>query len=133
MSEEYTDLRKNRKHFKNALVAEQLFPFLVGRAYWLKSTVCYDEVARFLGYTRNLNGTTRGDARNLSRVLAHIYFYCIDQGYPPLTAIVVKESTGKPGLEELTEVDTYRAMDFPWYDKKLPSAFELNKAYQEHK
>ena len=69
--------------------------------------------------------------------MGHIAFHCIDNGFPPLTSIVVGKRRGTPGDDipvDLSTIDEQREMvyDFDWYNLYPPSENELKAAYEKH-
>jgi hypothetical protein len=73
----------------------------------------------------------------LDRILGHVAFYCIDEGLPPLTSIVVGKKRGTPGADipiDLEERDRQRERVYrkDWFDVYPPTAEELGAAFSNH-
>lgn len=71
----------------------------------------------------------------LDKILGHIAFYCIEQGLPPLTAIVVGKGRGTPGQDiplDAAALDgaRERVYAYDWYDEYPPTAEQLAAAMQ---
>ncbi|MDK6079485.1 hypothetical protein [Massilia varians] len=69
----------------------------------------------------------------LDKILGHVAFYCIEQGLPPLTTIVVGKGRGTPGQDiplDPAALDGAREKVFAydWYDEIPPSQDELAAA-----
>jgi hypothetical protein len=69
----------------------------------------------------------------LDKILGHVAFYCIEQGLPPLTSIVVGKGRGTPGQDiplEPAALDSARerVYAYDWYDEIPPSQDELAAA-----
>ena len=79
-----------------------------------------------LMYRRNAAGV-------LDRILGHIAFYCIEQGVPALTSIVVGQGRGTPGLDipiDATTLNSSREQVYThdWYNEYPPTEAELAAA-----
>jgi len=108
--------------------AVQAWQILVGKAT-NRQTLTYEQLS-FLMFRRRAAGV-------LDVTLGHIAFYCIDNGLPPLTAIVVGKHGGRPGREipiDLASVDAERERVYScdWYDIRPPSEDQLSAAYSHH-
>src|SRR5256885_16260214 len=68
--------------------AVQAWQILVGKAM-NRQTLTYDDLS-VLMYEKHAPGV-------LDRILGHVAYYCIDEGLPPLTSIVVGKRRGQPG------------------------------------
>jgi hypothetical protein len=73
----------------------------------------------------------------LDQILGHLAFWCIDNGLPPLTAIVVGKRRGTPGADipiDRATIDEQRekVYDFDWFNVCPPSEAELQAAYASH-
>lgn len=69
----------------------------------------------------------------LDKILGHVAFYCIEQGLPPLTSIVVGKGRGTPGQDiplDPAALDgaRERVYAYDWYDEIPPSQDELAAA-----
>lgn len=74
----------------------------------------------------------------LDKILGHIAFFCIDEGLPPLTSIVVGKQRGAPGHEipiDLTKVDSERERVYRenWFDIFPPTPEKLAEAHTKYK
>ena len=74
----------------------------------------------------------------LDKILGHIAFYCIDEGLPPLTSIVVGKKRGVPGHDipiDLKKVDRERERVYTedWFDIYPPTPEELSAAHGKRK
>lgn len=73
----------------------------------------------------------------LDKILGHVAFYCIDNGLPPLTSIVVGKRRGTPGKDIPINRDNMdeqreRVYKRDWYNVYPPTANELHEAYLNH-
>ena len=73
----------------------------------------------------------------LDKILGHIAFYCIDNGLPPLTSIVVGKGCGTPGKDipiDRDNMDEQRESVYgrDWYNVYPPTAKELQDAFSAH-
>lgn len=70
----------------------------------------------------------------LSNILGHIAFYCTENGLPPLTVLVVNETTGLPGEEIPVSQDLNSSREavykYDWYNLYPPSEQEFAAAYR---
>lgn len=71
----------------------------------------------------------------LDKILGHVAFYCIEQGLPPLTSIVVGKGRGTPGQDiplDAAALDgaRERVYAYDWYDEYPPTAEQLAAAMQ---
>jgi len=94
-----------------------------------RQTLTYERLS-LLMYRRKAQGV-------LDKVLGHIAFYCIDNGLPPLTAIVVGKKRGTPGADipiDLAHRDMERERVYAhdWYDVYPPNAEQLKSAFATH-
>lgn len=69
----------------------------------------------------------------LDKILGHIAHYCIQEGLPPLTSIVVGKRRGTPGEDiplNAADLDIARekVYSYDWYDEMPPSQDELAAA-----
>jgi hypothetical protein len=74
----------------------------------------------------------------LNNVLGHIAFYCIDNGLPPLTSIVVGKNRRTPGDEipfdpATIDADREKVYATDWYDIYPPSAEEFQSTLLKFK
>jgi hypothetical protein len=92
-------MRKFNPSSKNPDRALQAWLILVGRAM-NRQTLTYEGLAQLM-YRRNAAGV-------LDKILGHIAFYCIDEGLPPLTSIVVGKKRGAPGHDIPIDLKTSR-------------------------
>ncbi len=102
--------------------AQQLWSLLV-LAATSRQILTYDLVARLTGVVR----PSVGD------FLRPIQQYCIENGYPALTVLVVSETSGLPGEGFIAAADVPRAqMDVfrhRWLDLNAPTTEQLDAAY----
>lgn len=71
----------------------------------------------------------------LDKILGHVAFYCIEQGLPPLTSIVVGKGRGTPGQDiplDIASLDSARerVYAYDWYDEYPPTPEQLAEAMQ---
>lgn len=95
-----------------------------------RQTLTYEGLSQKM-YQRKAQGV-------LDRILGHIAFYCIDEGLPPLTSIVVGKKRGAPGADipiDLSQFDAERERVYAtdWFDIYPPSPEELSAALANHK
>ena len=86
-----------------------IWTILIGAAR-IRQTLTYSMIAELLGYQ---------GSGVLSQPLDLIMQYCSRNSLPPLTALVVNQTTGQPGsglstLEELNS-DRERVFNHPWF------------------
>lgn len=108
--------------------AIQAWQILVGMAMNRQTTT-------YLGLSRQMY---QKDAPGvLDQILGHIAFWCIDNGLPPLTSIVVGKRRGTPGRDIPVDPTTFdeereRVYGFDWYNVYPPSEGELSTAHSSH-
>jgi hypothetical protein len=95
-----------------------------------RQTITYLELSRIM-YGRDAAGV-------LDDILGHIAFYCIDNGIPPVTSIVVGKGRGTPGADipvDPEQIDELRekVYEFDWYDLYPPFESELKAAFDSHR
>ena len=122
-------MRKFNPSSKNPDRAIQAWLILVGSAM-NRQTLTYEGLAQLM-YRRSAAGV-------LDKILGHIAFYCIDEGLPPLTSIVVGKKRGAPGHDipiDLNRVDSERerVYRYDWFNIYPPTAEELSAAHANHK
>jgi putative restriction endonuclease len=85
----------------------------------------YDEVARITGLPR----------QSIGDCLRPIQAYCMQNGFPHLTSIVVSEKTGLPGDGFIADADApaaqMRVFKWNWLETKAPSAEQFAAAYPD--
>jgi hypothetical protein len=106
--------------------AVQAWQILVGKAM-NRQTVTYQGLS-ILMYEKEAAGV-------LAAILGHIAFYCIDNGIPPLTAIVVGKGPGKPGDQipldpARFDKEREKVYNHNWYDIYPPSEADLAAAFK---
>lgn len=74
----------------------------------------------------------------LDKILGHIAFFCIDNGLPALTALVVGKNRGTPGEDipaDRTKMDEIRELVFEtdWYNVVPPTTEALKSSFDSHK
>ena len=100
--------------------AQQIWQILISYAS-NKQLITYGELAAIIGF---------GGAGVLAHPLGHIMNYCYENEIPPLTAIVINQDTGSPGVG-LTTIEEYGSLDLArlevfkheWY-KMVPPTVE---------
>ena len=122
-------MRKFNPSSKHPDRAVQAWLILVNAAM-SRQTLTYEGLSQLM-YRRKAQGV-------LDKILGHIAFYCIDEGIPPLTSIVVGKKRGAPGADipiDLSQFDTERERVYAtdWYDIYPPSPAELSAAHANHK
>ena len=122
-------MRRFNPSSKNADRAVQAWLILVNAAM-NRQTLTYEGLSELM-YPRRAAGV-------LDKILGHIAFYCIDEGLPPLTSIVVGKKRGAPGRDipiDLKQVDSERERVYKenWFDIYPPTADELSAAHARHK
>jgi putative restriction endonuclease len=104
--------------------AHQIWLILIGKAY-NRQTMTYGDLAYMLGFE---------GAGVFATPLDHILCYCELNGLPPLTCLVVNQTTGLPGdglqLDDL-HADRERVYNYDWYGLIPPSPEELAEARHE--
>ena len=110
-------MQKFNPNAKRPARAVQAWQILVGHAM-NRQTLTYEGLS-ILMFRRKAAGVLDG-------TLGHIAFYCIDNGLPPLTAIVVGKRRGRPGWDipvDPATVDAQReeVYRFDWYDIRPPT------------
>ncbi|MGH7030137.1 MAG: hypothetical protein ACREE9_03185 [Stellaceae bacterium] len=108
--------------------AVQAWQILIGKAM-NRQTMTYQDLSRLM-YGKSAAGV-------IARILGHIAFYCIDNGLPPLTAIVVGKRRGTPGDEipiSAANIDEEREKVYRqnWYDLYPPSEKQLTESADRH-
>ena len=101
--------------------AQQMWQILVGCAH-RRETLTYGLLAEMIGVPVPIS---------LAYPLGQIQNWCLSQGFPVLTILVVRKNTGKPGSGAISEdVDSTReaVYAFNWYDVVPPTADELAEA-----
>ena len=88
----------------------------------------YLEVANILGYPH---------APVVVPFLDTIFWYCVEQGLPPLTVLVVRQDTRQPGDGYLVDVDvetdTERVYAFDWFGVEPPETKDFRETRQRQK
>lgn len=94
-----------------------------------RQTFTYKSLS-LLMYRKNAAGV-------LDKILGHIAFYCIDNGFPPLTSIVVGKGRGTPGKDipinhNRMDEERENVYEFDWYNVYPPTSEELHKAFENN-
>jgi len=94
-----------------------------------RQTFTYEGLSHLM-YGKNAAGV-------ISQILGHIAFYCLDNGLPALTSIVVGKDKGVPGDEiplepEDTDAEREHVYQLNWYDVYPPSSGELSSSFKNH-
>ena len=105
--------------------AVQAWQILTGAAM-LRRSLTYEDLS-VLMYRREAAGV-------IQQILAHVAYYCRQEGLPILTVIVVGKDRGAPGLEipvPSGDFDSERERVFreDWFDIYPPTADEFAAAY----
>ena len=90
-----------------------------------------------LGYgdLAELMGKDRRAGITLTRQLGIVGHYCLEQGLPPLNAIVVNQDTGEPGADVVltpgnsVKQDQRGVRKYPWFELRPPSVKSLKDIY----
>ena len=110
----------------NPTRAQQIWPILIAAAAD-RRILTYGMVAHLIGYKISVA---------LGEPLFHIKHWCVVNGLPPLTVIVVNKETGKPGSGmNPIDIDIVReeVFKYAWYSLVPPTSEELKEAYKaEH-
>jgi hypothetical protein len=102
--------------------ALQIWQILIGKAH-ARQTLTYGMLAHLLGFK---------GAGTLAHPLGHIMFYCRQHNLPPLTVLVVNQTTGVPGDGLLgTNLHAQRELVFRynWYSIVPPTPETFSAAY----
>lgn len=103
--------------------ALQLWQILIAKAA-NSQFATYGELERILGYK---------GAGVFAQILGHIMYYCEQNDLPPLTALVVKKKTGRPGLGLTTRTDLdagrQNVFRYEWFKLVPPTPAQLHEAY----
>lgn len=117
----YKTFNENPTHPKRAL---QIWQILISKAA-NRQTLTYKMLAELLGFQGS--GT-------LAPMLGHIMYYCQQNKLPPLTVIVVNQTTGLPGNGLITANNIHAeredVFNFDWFAIYPPSVDELETAYK---
>ena len=108
-------------HRTNANRALQIWLILISKTS-NRQTLTYGDLADILGFE---------GAGTLQNMLGHIMMFCINNGLPPLTVIVVNQETGLPGgglIEADLNADRERVYKYKWFGMFPPSPEELQAA-----
>lgn len=102
--------------------AQQLWS-LLALAATSRQILTYDTVARLTGVVRP----------SIGDFLRPIQQYCTEHQLPPLTALVVSETTGLPGDGFIAAPDVpaaqMRVFKHPWLESNAPTSEQLDAAY----
>ncbi len=102
-------------------LAQQIWLILAAHAV-MKNTLYYENLADLMGRP--------GQWHILGNYLKIIENYCRKNGLPPLTCIIVRKDTGRPGNG--SDIDC-RVFDYKWFRLKSPEVKELETVRQEIK
>lgn len=105
--------------------ALQIWLILIGMAL-NRQLPTYKEVSLIMGYK---------GCGVLDETLGHIAYYCLQNGLPALTTLVVNDETGEPGEEipiAREDICTQRAdvYKYEWYKLIPPTPDELAEAWE---
>lgn len=102
-----------------AFRAQQIYMILIGLAA-NRQTTTYKILSRKLGYKGS--GT-------MQHMLGRIAYWCLENDLPALTALVVNQETGLPGIgipcEEDLDAERENVFTYDWFDIVVPSPDEL--------
>ena len=115
-------------HATHPARAIQAWQILISRAM-NRQTITYQALGQIMFH--------RQAAGVLAQILVHIAFYCIDNGLPPLTTIVVGTDRGTPGADipvnpVTIDEERERVYQQDWYNLYPPSEADLRAAYSGH-
>jgi hypothetical protein len=100
----------------------QNFAKIFRRIVKQRRVVTYGEVAQWTNLPAGWTG----------RGLGRLYYWCEQQGYPPITSLVVRKDTKLPGSKYprllKAQRDQRRALRFDWSGVKPPTPAELDAA-----
>jgi hypothetical protein len=109
------------------LRAAQIWPVLAWAAT-NRQTLTYGMLGKLIGVP----------ARGLGHLIDPIHAYCVENGMPPLTALVVSSDAGMPGTGFRAAGDVPKALQevfsFDWLDvggAPLPEAFKARVRHDE--
>lgn len=109
-----------RSHAARAL---QIWQILIGAAY-NRQILTYKILQGILGF----------DGPGVfAQPLGHIMYFCIQHKLPPLTALVVTEKTGQPGIGlkgRNLNAQRESIFDYEWFKVYPPTEAELSRAYK---
>jgi len=119
------EFNPSSKHPNRAVQAWQI---LVG-AGMNRQTFTYESIS-ILMYQKKAAGV-------LDKILGHIAYYCLDNGLPPLSSLVVGKGRGTPGKDipiEQDNMDEQResVYEFDWYNIYPPTAEELLESFDNN-
>jgi hypothetical protein len=105
--------------------AAQLWALLAFAAH-NRQVLTYDIVGRLIGVPR----------QGLGRLLEPIQSYCLLHELPPLTILVVSETTGAPGTGFVADTENIglvqlRVFAFDWLNHTAPTAEDFERALQD--
>ena len=87
----------------------------------------YGQIADVLGFA---------GAGTMGNMLGAIMWHCQDYGYPPLTILVVNQTSGRPGdgLMLAGDVDSERerVFQFDWFAIRPPQTGDFKTAREKH-
>ena len=90
-----------------------------------RRTYTYGGMADMLGF---------GGAQVLGSLLAPIMRLCRARGWPPLTILVVNQSTGRPGdglpLDDSVDVERERVFNFDWFSLEPPETEDFDEVLE---
>jgi hypothetical protein len=118
----YTRFNPSSSNPERALQAWQI---LIGNAM-RRQTVTYLGLSREM-YQKDAAGV-------LAKILGHVAYFCRENDFPALTAIVVNKGSGSPGVgipADASRMDQIReeVYAFDWYDVVPPTTEQLAAAF----
>ena len=96
---------------------------------WGKGIITYSDLAELMGKSRQA-------ARTLDRQLGTVGYYCLENGLPPLNAVVVNQETGMPGSYVVEtkpgswKRDQKKVLKQDWFSVRPPSIRALRLVYE---
>jgi hypothetical protein len=105
--------------------ALQLWQILIAKSS-NRQVATYGELEKIVGFK---------GAGVFAQILGHVMYYCRQNDLPPLTALVVKKSTGLPGCgltsRKDLNADREEVFAFRWFRVVPPSPTQLSEAYRK--
>ncbi len=105
--------------------AVQIWQILIGKAH-NRQTITYGQLAKLLPF--------RG-AGVMAQVLDRIMKFCIQNRLPPLTILVVNDTTGSPGngliLEGAENSEREKVFKHDWFGIQVPSEEDFAEAKRQ--
>ena len=112
------------------MTAPQMTEFQRSAQFWsvlvhaarTQYVVSYEQLAKMSGVPRFAQAS----------ILGNVYHYCNQQGLPPLTSIVIEETSGVPASDDFKGLDLAalmrRVFVFDWLSHGVPSVQDFEHA-----